>query len=161
MLGTLSTIEIEEMLTNHYVGHLGCHADDVTYVVPVSYVYDGEYIYGHAEEGRKITMMRKNPKVCFQLEHMDDMANWKSVVAWGEFEELKDPWERHRALDILFCRNLPFISSETVHLFPLWPFPPENRNSIKGIVYRIRLDKKTGRCEKNVESVFFASYLTG
>lgn len=148
MLGTLSIKEIEEVLTNHYVGHIGCHAEDVTYVVPVSYAYDGEYIYGHSEEGMKITIMRKNPNVCFQLEHMSDMANWKSVIAWGRFEELSNPLDRQKALHLLLNRRMPHISSRTVHLSPHWPFVPEDKSEIKGVVYRIKLTEKTGRFEK-------------
>ena len=155
MLGILSAIEIEEVLNSYYVGHIGCHADDVTYVVPVSYAYDGEYIYGHAEEGRKITMMRKNPKVCFQLEHMDDMANWKSVVAWGEYEELKTFAERKPALDKLLGRHLPYLSSKTVRLSSDWPFVPEDKDIINGVIYRIRLTEKTGRFERIEGASFF------
>ncbi len=47
-----------------------------------------EYVYGHTMEGMKINMMRKNPRVCFEVDVMQNMANWKSVIAWGEFEEL-------------------------------------------------------------------------
>ena len=33
-------------------------------------------------------MMRANPFVCFEVEDIDDLANWHSVIAWGVFEEL-------------------------------------------------------------------------
>ena len=159
MFGKLNTNEIEEVLIQQIVGRIGCHADDTTYIVPVSYAYDGEYIYGHTFEGMKVNMMRKNPKVCFQADKMKekDMANWQSVIAWGEFEELKQPDERRLALQKLNERVLPLISSETMHLSAQWPFPPEDAGSIKGIVYRIRLKEKTGRFEKSTGSAFFAS----
>ena len=32
--------------------------------------------------------MRANPFVCFEVEDIDDLANWHSVIAWGVFEEL-------------------------------------------------------------------------
>jgi hypothetical protein len=88
---------------------------------------------------------------------MKDMANWQSVIAWGEFEELKQPDERKMALQKLNERILPLISSETVRLSPQWPFLPEDADSIKGIVYRIRLKEKTGRFEKSTGSTFFAT----
>lgn len=80
MLGVLDNNELEVVLNNALIGRIGCHADDTTYVVPMSYAFDGEYIYGHANEGMKIRMMRKNPKVCFQVDDMRDMANWKSAI---------------------------------------------------------------------------------
>lgn len=155
MVGALNTLEIEEVLANHYVGHLGCHADDITYVVPISYVYDGQYIYGHTQEGMKITMMRKNPKVCFQLEDIDATANWKSVIAWGEYEELNEPGQRQKALELLFTRPLPYISSRTEKMSPQWPFAPDDKTNIKGIVYRIKLKEKTGRFERVEGTAFF------
>ena len=149
MFGHLNEIEMEQVLASQLIGHLGCHAEGLTYVVPVSYVYDGEYVYGHAEEGLKLAMMRLNPKVCFQVDTMKDMANWKSVVAWGEFEELHDERARETAFRKLIGRELPMISSETTHLTPTWPFTAIDRDELDGAYFRIRLDKKTGRYETN------------
>ncbi len=148
MFGKLTTSEMEEVLHLEVVGRIGCHNDEMMYVVPVSYAYDGDCIYSHTEEGLKVSIMRQNPKVCFQTDHMDNMANWKSVIAWGEFEELTDPEERKRALQKLIDRNLPAITSETTRLSPEWPFTPDDINNIHGIVYRVRLTEKTGRFEK-------------
>jgi nitroimidazol reductase NimA-like FMN-containing flavoprotein (pyridoxamine 5'-phosphate oxidase superfamily) len=157
MFGKLNTTEIEEVLKHQVIGRVACHADDITYIVPISYAYDGEYIYGHTYEGMKTSMMRKNPKICFQADKMENMANWQSVIAWGEFEELKLPELRRLALQKLSDRMLPLITSETVHLSPHWPFLPDDAGSIKGIVFRIRLKEKTGRFEKSNGSTFFAS----
>ena len=149
MLGTLKNNEIEHFLTNQLVGRIGCHADGTTYVVPVSYGYDGTYIYGRSEEGLKTAIMRKNPEVCFEVDDMKDMANWKSVIMWGVFEELTDSTERNKAIKILADRILPLVSSETTHFFDNWPFPDNDSNNVKGIIFRIRLTKKTGRFENN------------
>ena len=90
MFGTLNDKEIETLLSNRVVGHLACHVDKRIYVVPISYAYDGNYVYAHTREGMKIDMMRKNPQVCFEVDDLKDMANWKTVIAWGEFEDLKE-----------------------------------------------------------------------
>ncbi|HKH60810.1 MAG TPA: pyridoxamine 5'-phosphate oxidase family protein [Flavitalea sp.] len=149
MLGVMDIIEIEDVLQRQVVGRIGCHANDITYVVPISYAYDGTYIYGHTREGMKVDLMRINPAVCFQVDDMKDMANWKSVIAWGDYEELDDSADRAKALRVLEGRILPLVSSETTHLSPLWPFPANNIDVIKGIVFRIPLKKKTGRFENN------------
>jgi nitroimidazol reductase NimA-like FMN-containing flavoprotein (pyridoxamine 5'-phosphate oxidase superfamily) len=85
---------LKVFLQSQIVGRIGCHDGDLVYVVPISYAYDGEYVYFHSYEGKKIDIMRKNPKICFQIDEMKDMANWKSVIAWGEFEELNDYEEK-------------------------------------------------------------------
>ena len=148
MFDTLSNKQITEVISNNFVGRLGCHADGKTYVVPISYAYNGDYIYARSFEGMKLAMMRNNPNVCFQVDRMEDMADWKSVIIWGTFEELKDPEKREEGLKILISRILPTISSETVKLTPEWPFPTNDFNKIDGIVFRIHIKEMTGRCEK-------------
>jgi nitroimidazol reductase NimA-like FMN-containing flavoprotein (pyridoxamine 5'-phosphate oxidase superfamily) len=148
MFGDLSEDTIEVILRHQLIGHIACYANELTYVVPISYAYESGYVYAHTHEGMKISMMRQNPKVCFAVHTMENMANWQSVVAWGDFEEITDAAEREKALKILLHRNLPIITSKTVELTPNWPFVPKDLNSsIKGIVFRIRLNIKTGKYE--------------
>lgn len=156
MFGELTSREIEETIHSQVIGRIGCHADDLTYVVPLSYAYDGEYIYGHTREGLKVNMMRKNHKVCFEVDVLTNLANWKSVIAWGEFEELNNSTDRHHALQHLLDRILPVITSATTKISPEWPFIPADMNSIKGVVFRIRLKQKTGRFESNSTPSFMS-----
>lgn len=152
MFGKLNEEDIEALLKRQVIGRIGCHADNTTFIVPISYAYDDGCIYVHTKEGLKINLMRKNPSVCFEVDEMKDMANWKTVIAWGEFEELKEPEERNKGLMHLVNRLLPMVSSETTHLFPDWPFTSDDISVIKGIVFRIRLTRKTGRYESNYAS---------
>ena len=148
MFGTLSTHEIEEILQTNVFGRIGCHAKNTTYIVPISYAYRNNTVYCHSAEGQKIEMMRANPEVCFEVDKLNDMANWKSVIAWGKFEELSGG-ERDEALQYLVDRVLPIVSSETTHLSASWTFPPDNMSEIKGIVFKITLQKMTGRYEQS------------
>ena len=151
MFGNLGNDAIETVLRHQIIGHIGCHSNDTTYVVPVSYAYENDSVYVHSEEGMKIDIMRKNPKVCFEVYRMENMGNWQCVIGWGNFEELTDEGERAAALHTLLKRDLPIITSRTVQLTSEWPFVPDNLNEIKGIVFRIKLDKKTGRYERTEE----------
>lgn len=154
MFGKLDNPQIEKLLSENFIGRIGCHADDKTYVVPISYVYDGNCIYSHAYEGLKISMLRQNPEVCFQVDKMENMANWESVITWGTFKELTDAEERKAGVQKLVDRALPKISSETVKLSPQWPFPPDDLNMIKGIIFKICLHEKTGRFEYPDPQIF-------
>jgi uncharacterized protein len=142
MIGVLDAKEIEEVLYHQMVGRIDCHANDITYVVPISYSYDGRYIYGHAREGLKIDLMRLNPSVCFQVDDMKDMANWKSVIGWGEYQELGDEEDRIKALQKLVGRILPLASSETTHLSPHWPFPVKDVKVSRELCFAFGLQKK-------------------
>jgi uncharacterized protein len=149
MFGNLNEEEIENVLHSQLLGRIGCHGNNSTYIVPISYAYDGEYIYAHTQEGMKVSIMRDNPQVCFEVESMANMANWKSVICWGGFEELTNETDRHNALEKLEDRILPNFPSATTKLSPVWPFHSHNTDLIKGLVFRIRLTRKTGRFEND------------
>jgi len=148
MIGKLNDAEIEDVISSQVVGRIGCHHDGFTYVVPISYAYDGENIYGITREGMKLDIMRKNPKVCFEVEDMKSMSNWRTVISWGIFEEIVNTPRRDKALELLLNRVLPLDSSKTTHISPEWPFPPEKLSNIEGVVFRIFLTDKTGRFER-------------
>jgi nitroimidazol reductase NimA-like FMN-containing flavoprotein (pyridoxamine 5'-phosphate oxidase superfamily) len=151
MFGHLGEEAIETILRHQIIGHIGCHANNTTYVVPISFAYANGCVYAHTEEGMKVTMMRQNPEVCFEVYSMENMGNWQCVIGWGKFEEINDKAERANALNILLKRDLPIIPSKTVQLTTDWPFVPDDLNEIGGIVFCIRLEKKTGRYERTEE----------
>lgn len=89
MLGELTGQQIEDVLHADAIDRVGCHVAGRTYIVPITYADDGEYLYGHSAAGMKAQMMRANPSVRFEVEHVDDLANRRSVIAWSSFEELQ------------------------------------------------------------------------
>jgi nitroimidazol reductase NimA-like FMN-containing flavoprotein (pyridoxamine 5'-phosphate oxidase superfamily) len=156
MFGELDHLEIEGILHNQVLGRIGCHAENITYIVPISYAYENGFIYAITREGMKINIMRQNPQVCFEVEQIPDLANWQSVICWGEFEELADHPQRHQALQILHDRQLPNVTSQTTKLSSSWPFMPDDCDKIKGVVFRIRLTKKTGKYEKHENDAIYS-----
>ncbi|QQL51488.1 pyridoxamine 5'-phosphate oxidase family protein [Mucilaginibacter ginkgonis] len=81
---------------------MGCHADGITYVVPVHYVYETPYTYAHLSEGLELNLTRKNPEACFEVDDINDFFNWRAVICWGIFEEIKDINEQQLAMQISF-----------------------------------------------------------
>jgi len=149
MLGELSTQQINAVLFNEVIGRIGCYGDGRTYIVPITYVFDGEAVYAHSADGLKIRTMRANPNVCFQVDQRDNLANWRSVVAWGVYEELRGKAALD-ALELLVNRLSPLIISETAQLHDHLEAPAEHalKNPPKHIMFRIRLTEKTGRFER-------------
>ncbi|HEX7625861.1 MAG TPA: pyridoxamine 5'-phosphate oxidase family protein [Gaiellaceae bacterium] len=88
MIEDLNELEIDAFLREKLVGRVGCQADGRTYVVPVIYVWDGEYVYVQSIEGRKVRAMRANPEVCFEVDEYEG-GSWRSVILEGAFEELE------------------------------------------------------------------------
>jgi len=150
MLGELDELQTDALLKQQVTGRIACHANGVTYIVPVNYVYDGNCIYGHSSNGKKIEMMRKNPEVCFEVDEIKTIFRWQSAIAWGKFEEVTDMPERQRIMQALIHRIMPFSESPDNH--PSHGIA-ENENyigtDIELIVYKIVLTKKTGRFERN------------
>lgn len=149
MIGPLTKSQMEALLHQQVVGHIACHHENFIYLVPTSYAYDGEFIYAHSHEGTKLNIMRKNPNICFEVDDVTDMSNWQSVIVWGRFEELTFEEERIKALRVLLHRKLPLNSSTTTHLGKEWPFSENEPNEISGVVYKIVIDRQTGRFESN------------
>ncbi len=149
MLGALNKDQIEALLTELPVGRIGCHADGITYIVPVNYVYDGINLYAHSAKGMKIDMMRKNPQVCFQADAITNLQNWESVVCWGKFEEITGMLEREHAMQKIINRVMPLMQGETAQ--PSHGFTDSASDvgfDMELILYKIVLSKKTGRFEK-------------
>ena len=148
MLGHLNEMQIDNLLTSQVLGRLGCTDGKQPYVVPVTYTFDGEYIYGQSNEGMKLKILRKNPNVCFEVDMMTDMRNWKSVIVYGKFVELKNK-AAEKAREILFGNVFPLMTSSTIHSFGHGITDKvDDSTRVKYVMYRIKILKVTGRFEK-------------
>lgn len=148
MLRELNDNQIDTLLKDQLVGRIGCHSADITYIVPVHYLYDGVNIYCHSAKGSKIDMMRENPLVCFEVENIKDMTNWQSVIAWGKFEEITDMHEKEDVLQKLTNKITPYIMDDSVtreHGFV--DQESDIGTTVELIIYKIAITKKTGRFE--------------
>jgi nitroimidazol reductase NimA-like FMN-containing flavoprotein (pyridoxamine 5'-phosphate oxidase superfamily) len=91
-------------------------AGDTPYIVALSFGYswDGEFplLYFHcAREGRKLDMMRLNPRVCFELDidrevqagprPCDWTTRFASIVGYGSLRELGGDEPRRAALALI------------------------------------------------------------
>lgn len=150
MLGDLSPEEIETLLRTEFTARIGCHAEGRTYVVPVTYAYEADSVYGHSTKGLKIQMMRKNPEVCFEVDRVEDIGNWKSVIAWGRFEELGGS-KALAAMDVLIARLTPLAPKLDLHPSYVLRAAEAESSKVDGrgvVLYRIRLTERTGRFER-------------
>ena len=136
MIKTLSTDEAHELLRESRLARLGCVIDGEPYVVPVNYYLDGDCAYIHSLPGRKVEALRANPRACLQVDDIKDEVGWRSVLAYGTYEEIKGREERARVLNALYER------------FPLLT-PVESAIACDAsppaiIVFRLRLDSING-----------------
>ena len=151
MLGVLNELQINALLISELVGRLGCSLNRQPYVVPVAYAYDGDFIYGHTSDGLKVQMLRENPLVCFEVDRIDDMANWRSAIVIGEFEELAlNEIESENALRLITNKMMPFKSGESsLPKFGMEKPPSMIKPNINLVTYRIKILETSGRFEKD------------
>jgi nitroimidazol reductase NimA-like FMN-containing flavoprotein (pyridoxamine 5'-phosphate oxidase superfamily) len=81
MLGTLTDIQLNNLLTMQSVGRIGYNDGKKSFITPVTYAFDGKYIYGQTNAGLKLDLMRRNPFVCFEVDSILNMANWKALLS--------------------------------------------------------------------------------
>jgi uncharacterized protein len=130
----LSAEGIEALLRTAIVGRIACcgHGligDGRPYLVPLAYGYDGDAVYAHSGPGRKLDLMRYEPRVTFEVDEAKASDRWRSVIAEGTFEEIEDPRQREAALVVIYGpTGNPDLGAQTV-------------------VFRIRLTSRSGRYE--------------
>ena len=138
MIGEMGESAARAFLASHNLGRLACSWDNHPYVVPVHYLLDEDCLYMHSLPGHKIEMMRANPNVCLLVDSIVDEYHWRSVVAKGLYEEVKETAEREHWLARIYA-ELPLhspVESQMQH------------NRVPIIVFRLRLTLLTGRFEK-------------
>lgn len=148
MIGFMNKTQIDNLLRSEVIGRIGCAAEGKVYVVPITFVYDGIRILAHTALGLKVDMMRSNSNVCFEVDHVSNLANWQSVIVWGTYEELKGK-EEEDALQQIINRIHPLTTSETsVPRHGLErPHAPVNPH-IQLVVFKINITEATGKFEK-------------
>jgi len=92
------------------VCRLGLSDDGMPYVVPMNFGLGQNCIYLHcATEGRKLDIIRKNDRVCFEMDLLREVvlgesacgssARYESVIGFGRAVIVDDPFEKKAALD--------------------------------------------------------------
>src|SRR5437868_10740945 len=139
MINRMTRTEAHALLRENKLARLGCIADGEPYVVPINYVLDGESVLLHMLPGRKLTAVRQHPRVCLQVDRINDQFHWQSVIAYGRFEEITNGTERERALGQLLAL-FP-------HLTPVESFIANDAAAPAPIVCRVRIEEVTGVAE--------------
>ncbi|MGZ6250181.1 MAG: pyridoxamine 5'-phosphate oxidase family protein, partial [Syntrophales bacterium] len=97
------------------------------YIVPLCFGYDGEGLYFHsASAGRKIDILRKNSRVCFEFDIPEGMREaeqgcrwgikYRSVIGFGTAEIVDNQEDKKKALQIIMAQysDKEFIFPEDV-----------------------------------------------
>ncbi len=112
--------ETENILKSCKTCHVAMIDGNAPYVVPLSYGYELKEgiltLYFHsAPEGRKITAMKENSRVCFAITREGELImhdnpaecsiHYASIIGNGEVIFVDDPEERCKTLSNMFARQ--------------------------------------------------------
>ena len=135
----LSEEEALALIGTGKIGRLGCVDNGEPYVVPINYVFEDGTIYSHSLPGRKIDALRAHSRACLQVDEIQSDFEWRSVIAYGDFEEIRTPSDRRSVIAKLLARFPLLTPVESVMARDV--SPPDS------IVFRIRVDRITGVTE--------------
>jgi len=103
--------QMDDIIRGSLVCRVALAKDNMPYVVPLSFGYDGTAIYLHtAPDGKKIEHFLANPQVCFEFERNVELRrhprsacqwtfNFESVIGYGAISELVEPAHKTCALN--------------------------------------------------------------
>jgi len=103
---------IEAILNEARVLRISMCRDNKPYLVPMNFGYKEGCLYLHsAPEGKKIDILKVNPRICFEAEHKVEVraggiaCNWGmrylSVIGTGKVQFLNEEGQRIIALNII------------------------------------------------------------
>jgi nitroimidazol reductase NimA-like FMN-containing flavoprotein (pyridoxamine 5'-phosphate oxidase superfamily) len=135
----LSNEEARGLFQTARVARLGCVVNGEPYVVPINCHFDGDRLYSHSLSGLKISGLRENPRACVQVDQIESDLHWRSVIAFGKYEEITRSSERADVLSKLL-RSFPMLT------------PVESAIAIDGcspevVVFSIDIERITGVSE--------------
>lgn len=141
MIEKLSQEEAKRLLSEQFVARLGCVLEDgEPYVVPINYLFKNGFIFIHSLLGLKVEALRANPKACIQVDDIKSFFEWRSAIAFGEFEEITDATEREEFRREMLARFQKLTPVETV--------VKHGENTIAEMVlFRIHIKRITGTTE--------------
>jgi len=75
--------EIEDIINKATVCRLGLVDNDEPYIVPVCFGYERNALYFHsALEGRKVEVIKKNNRVCFEMDADLEVVSAEKPCSW-------------------------------------------------------------------------------
>jgi uncharacterized protein len=137
--------EINEIIRGSQVCRIAMATNNMPYMVPVSFGYDGESIYIHtAREGKKLDIFNENNNVCFEFERNitlykdpENACEWSfsfgSVIGFGNIFELESSEDIINGLNQIMSQ---YSGKE-------WIFREEKLNNVR--VWRIKINSVTGK----------------
>jgi nitroimidazol reductase NimA-like FMN-containing flavoprotein (pyridoxamine 5'-phosphate oxidase superfamily) len=137
----LDITQCHVILDRNRVGRIAYSFHDQVDIAPVHYVRRKSWLYGRTAPGAKLTTLARSPWVAFEVDEIEALFEWRSVVVHGAFYHLTpggttydvNAWET--GIEAL-CELIPttFLRSD--------PIPD------RSVMFRISIDRISGRAAR-------------
>jgi nitroimidazol reductase NimA-like FMN-containing flavoprotein (pyridoxamine 5'-phosphate oxidase superfamily) len=135
---------MEAVLRDALVCRLAMVDEDGPYMVPLSFGYADGVLYFHGgARGRKMAAMRRNPRVCFEVDVDVELKpsekacktsiTYRSVVGFGTVYFIEEPDAKRQALSVLMRQ------------YADGDFEFDEEQVARTTVYGVRVESMTGR----------------
>lgn len=135
---------IDDLMKRAIVCRLGMVDGDEPYIVPMNFGYDGKSLFFHcAKEGRKIDILRRNDKVCFEIDLDTELVKgdvackwsmrYRSVEGVGRAHLVDDAEGKRQALNLIMSH------------YTKGPFEYAERGFELVLVIRVDIESITGK----------------
>jgi nitroimidazol reductase NimA-like FMN-containing flavoprotein (pyridoxamine 5'-phosphate oxidase superfamily) len=129
----LTDAECRELLARNHVGRVAYQIREQVNIVPLGYVYHGEWLACRTQEGSKVSVLRQSPYVAFEVDEVEGLFDWQSVVVQGSWYEEDLPTSgREETL-----RALRAVAPEVL--------TPDDPTPFRDVLFRIHIRDITGR----------------
>jgi uncharacterized protein len=130
--------EIDELLARNNVGRLAFAFHDRVDIQPLHYVYEKGWIYGRTSEGDKTGTLQHNQWVAFEVDEVEDIFCWRSVVVHATFIII-DPDASDAAAE-LWAKAAKLVSIVVPETFT-----DEDPVPFRDILFRMSVNEVRGR----------------
>lgn len=107
---------LDNILKQATICRLAMLDNGLPYILPFNFGYSENCLYIHsAPEGKKIDVLRKNPKVCFEVEQYTELIKdeiackwstlYRSIIGYGNIEIVTEFEEKKRGLEIIMKQH--------------------------------------------------------
>ncbi len=144
---------LEEMLSQATICRVAMTDQEAPYLLAFNYGYRNRVIYIHsATAGKKIDLLRENPRVCFEIESKSELVKggnacdwsttYRSIVGYGNVEIVTDSAQKKEGLQIIMSQH----GAPELNVF-------KEKNVDSVVILKLAIDSMTGKQSGNWDRV--------